>query len=224
MTENNKSNTKINIPDYVNFDKSGDALDWLIASSYTIHVDRGSLSDGALVQIYLGAIKNRDLKMKIINELKKIPNSELTVEKFEDLFKANVKHDVITYKSELEQLKYKESVNMKEFYCHITNLIAKAMELNPETDRISIEKLAMSEFIKKIPLDLRSAIQTNNYNSGDELADAAEKIRSFNDYTLERRQKQTILTLLHGDKIIRKTIKHKNVKTGHVILVQKSVI
>ena len=169
---------KIKISEYKENDPT-DALDWLRAAEFIIKINRGTLTDGAIVQMLLSAITATELRMKLIDEMTKDETEEVTFAKFKEVFRANVRRDVITYRNDLNNLKYKEENNMREFYSKIFNLVSKAMKLEPETDKSSIEKLAMNEFITKIPLKLKSAMQINHYETGEDMADAAEKIRSF---------------------------------------------
>ena len=176
---NRNETPKIKISEWKDIKTNGDPLDWLRTALFIIRINRGTLTDGAVIQHLLGAITATELRMKIINELAKEKEEEITVNKFEDIFKANVKRDTITYRNDLKKLRYTEDCNMREFYARITNLVSKAMELDENKDKISIMKLACNEFITKIPNDIKQALQTHVFKTGEEMADQAEKIRSY---------------------------------------------
>ena len=172
---------KIKLSEWTSTEKCGDLLDWLKMSLYIINLEKGSMSDGQVVQLVLSAINAPELKMKIITELRKnTDKSKNVIENFEDIFKNTVKRDTFTYRNNLKKLKYSEDSNMKEFYSRIYGLTAKAMDLDEETDKTALQTLAMNEFIAKIPAPLRQAMQSVDYDDGYKMAEAAEKIRSFN--------------------------------------------
>ena len=170
---------KIKLTEWESIAKHGDPLDWLDVALWIVKINRGKLTDNAIVQKLVGYLTATELKMKIVRELNKLTPEETTIGKFEDIFKANVKRDTITYRNELDKLKYSEDSNMREFYSKISNLISKAMDLDAENDKLSIEKLACDKFISKLPNELKTAMQNNNYENGEAMADMAEKIRSY---------------------------------------------
>ncbi len=172
---------KLKVTEWHSFEKSGDPLDWLKVNLFLVAIERGSLSDGAIIQLLLSAIKAVDLRLKLIDEMKKTESSpdKLTLKIFEQVFMKNVKRDQVTYTNQLKSLKYKDSFNLREFYSRLYGLVAKSMELCEEKDHSSIEKLAMQKFIEKMPKTIQKSLQTAIYENGFALADLAEKIRSY---------------------------------------------
>ena len=94
---NGNETPKIKLSEWKDVMTSGDPIDWLRTSLFIIRINKGTLSDGAVIQYLLCAITATELRMKIINELGKKENKEITLNQFEDIFKANVKRDTITY-------------------------------------------------------------------------------------------------------------------------------
>jgi len=145
------------------------------------------MTEGNIIQMPLAAIKATELRRKIISEMgKKLDQSGSALTNFEDIFKANVKRDMITYRNSLKNLKYNDDCNMREFYSKLFGLVAKAMDLDEENDTKSITRLAQNEFISKIPSHIRQALQSADYEDGFALAEAAEKIRSFSRLYLQK--------------------------------------
>ena len=185
------STPKIKLTNWSNATKDGDPIDWLRIQLYVINLNKGNLSEGAIIQLLLGAINATELKSKIISELAKLSTAHKTsVKEFENIFKKNVKRDVITYRNYLKKLRYTEDVNMREFYSKIYGLVAKSLELDEDKDALSIEKLAIDEFISKIPKDIREALQTSEFNNGFDLAQAAERCRSYQRVYLDKNTQQ----------------------------------
>ena len=187
-SESNKT-PKIKLTPWKSASSDGDPIDWLKVQLYIIYLERGSLSDGAIIQMLLAAITATELRMKIISELSKLSSpTQTTIKQFEDIFKQNVKRDVITYRNYLRNLKYSEDCNMREFYSKIFGLVSKSMELDELKDALSIEKLSINEFISKIPSSIREALQSSEYTEGFELAQAAERIRSYQRVYLDKQK------------------------------------
>jgi len=179
-TRPNNSTPKIKLTDWYNSEKSGDPIDWLKTQIFIINLEKGNMSEGAVIQLLLSHVQATELRMKIINELSKTKQAATaTLSEFEDVFKKNLKRDIITYRNDLRNLKYNSTFNMREFYSRITGLVSKSMNLDEDRDSESITKLSMDEFISKIPSSIREALQSSNHTDGFDLAENAEKIRSY---------------------------------------------
>ena len=179
MTTPNLTIPKLQLQTWENLEKDGCCLEWFRNSKFLVNLNAKSASDGSKISLILNAIKNTDLKGKIITDLEELEESEQTLTALETAIEKNTARDAITYRKLLKKLEYNAEEPMAELYSKITRLVQKSMSLDPKTEKTSIEKLSTSWFLEKIPKAIKQQMQTASFTEGSEIVPNAEKIRSF---------------------------------------------
>ena len=173
----NMSKPKFFLPKW---DESASGLDWLEGCKYLISLNTDEFKDSTYVGLLIGGIKSDCTRLKIINELSLLnAGGEITLKQFENVFVNFVKLDKIVYREQLESLKYTSTTNFREFFGSIYNLVVRSTDLDPIQDKSSLEKLSIEEFTKRLPKMIKLQLITTNIQTGLELANMADKIRSY---------------------------------------------
>ena len=209
MADGKKSNdkTQVKFIPWVSMEVSGDPNDWLRSCLFIINLEKGSMTDSAIIQKILSAITSIESRNKLIDELEQVTVGERTLDKFTEIFKAISCKDTVTYAKFLRGLKYSGSFTMREFYGQIYRLIAKSMDLDPTTDKKTLTRIATSEFLSKIPRQIASQMQNSKLDLGIEAAEEAERIRSFQKLFLEKDSEVNFVSNDARAKVIKSTQK-----------------
>ena len=178
--KNNKSNIKLIFPTWD--PKSGDPHDWLSTCLYLISLNKNEYNDSDYIQMLLSAIRCDQIRLKLINELKRENDKDgavITVDIFKTVFDKNMVKDKISYRESLKKLQYVSTVNFREFYSTIYHLVSKSSELDPTRDKTAIDKLSQQAFLEKLPCKIKQSLITYDAVDGQALADLCERIRAY---------------------------------------------
>ena len=181
---------KLNLQTWTSLEQDGCANEWLKNSIFLVNLNAKDATDATKMSLILNAIKNTDLKSKLITDLECLEDKEQTLVKLKSLVEKNTQKDEVTYRNLLKNLKYDPEVPMAELYSKVLRLVSKSMSLDMTTDKNSIEKLAISWFLEKIPRAVKSQMQDASFEDGEKLVESAEKIRSFQKLFLGEDDKQ----------------------------------
>ena len=181
---------KLNLQTWNSLEEDGCANEWLKNSIFLVNLNSKGATDATKMSLILKAIKNNDLKTKLITDLECLVATDQTLDKLKTLVEKNTQKDEVTYRNLLKNLKYDPEVPMAELYSKILRLVSKSMSLDMTTDKNSIEKLAISWFLEKIPRSVKSQMQDASFEDGEKVVESAEKIRSFQKLFLSEDDKQ----------------------------------
>ena len=184
------SSPKLNLQPWSSHEQDGCANEWLKNSIFLVNLNSKGATDATKMSIILNAIKNIDLKSKLITDLESLVDSEQTLEKLKTLVEKNTQKDEVTYRNLLKNLTYDPETPMAELYSKILRLVSKSMSLDMKSDKNSIEKLSISWFLEKIPRTVKAQMQDASFEDGEKIVESAEKIRSFQKLFLNDENKE----------------------------------
>lgn len=185
MDRKQDMSTRIKLPQWD--DATQDGIDWFNGSSFLLNLTPGMYTEQAKIALMLAAIKNNNIRVKLVSELRLIKPEEMNLKRFEDVFKAHNKRDLITYKNQLKNYRYKPEIQFCEMYTELRLLTIRSTGLDEHRDKVSIDRLAMNFFMEKLPLELRAQLVTHEAETGSELVAAAERCRSFSRVYLQEK-------------------------------------
>ena len=202
---------KITLEKWESVEKHGDALEWLRNSEFLVNLNCEKASEQSKISLLINAISNIDLKTKIIQDLNECEKQDQTLTKLNEIVEKNTRRDCITYRKILKTIKYDSDQTLMELYSQIKRLVQKSMDMDPTKEKSSIEKLAISFFIEKLPKNIKQQLQTADFNDAESLVEKTEKIRSFQKLFLPSDENSSEVNLIRNKNVG----KSENQRNGH---------
>ena len=180
---NNQSIKKINLDEY-NFDTNDNRNpnDWLANAMFCLTLeDRANkMTDGEKISSLMRALKG-NLKETMFAKLRNTPEKDLTLQKFQELFRKLTTKSIREIENRLAKVSKNEAGSYQNLYMQVENLLIEQMMLSGLTkNQLNKEVIqTMTERLFKKKCHQESETFQTSTKSGQELIDLANQLDEF---------------------------------------------
>ena len=161
------------MPEWGNYDQ-GDPEDWLTVCKFLLK--SGTEDDEIKIRQIIGAIGNNNLRLRLVEGIEALKDNEKTLEKFTELFEKFVEKGSSGYGLRLKNLKYRDELNMADFYANIKRWTARM--LNLEVGNTAVDKMARITFMEKLPREICEAMLVVDWET-ENIVEIAERVKNM---------------------------------------------
>ena len=182
---NNQYIRKITLDEY-NFDKDSNRNpnDWLANAIFCLTLeDRlNKMNDGEKISSLMRALKG-NLKDTLFAKLREIPDNDLTLQKFQELFTKHTTKSIREIENRLAKVSKDKAGSYQDLYMQINNLIVEQMMVSGVTkDHLNKEVIqAMTERLFKKKCHQNSETFQTTSKKGQELIDLADELNELSE-------------------------------------------